>query len=420
MVGRELLLAGHLEDRASVPALLRTRSMEEANQLAIEEWMTTSPVYTGRMQRLLGFEGTDVGTIFKGLQLEIGMPHQFLDAGFELHDDSHGEFWLRSCGALNDVRPMGHEMVRGMCVDIEDPTFDATAAATNPTARMRPIHRPPEVPHGGPACHWSVTIDEDRAPVAHHPNLAAVAGSRLAATPNEVGPSSEPGGWDDYRRPFDPQFELEDLSQGALAAVCYEFAIQGHLLARAMMMAIDRRHGREAAIDIGRATFTGIGWVAAERMAAALRSGHEAPALGRVLPLVHLLLPTDYLGLTITDPAPEVARIDLDPDAPALEEGDPYSVAGLLDLGADEIIESIACGIDPRAQVQAERTARTASWTITVDPDAEPRPEPATVSMVRYSTGPGTVFIRRRPLRQRAPSRTPIPSGDELLTVEPS
>ena len=48
-----------------------------------------------------------------------------------------------------------------MCHDIEDPTFDATAGATNPYAQVRPIHRPPRVPDDrAPHCHWRVVIDE--------------------------------------------------------------------------------------------------------------------------------------------------------------------------------------------------------------------------------------------------------------------
>ena len=38
---------------------------------------------------------------------------------------------------------MGESYVRSMCHDIEDPTFDATAVATNPKAQVRPVHRPP-------------------------------------------------------------------------------------------------------------------------------------------------------------------------------------------------------------------------------------------------------------------------------------
>ena len=90
-----------------------------------------------------------MSTIFKGLQLDVGFPHQFLDVGYDLHDERNGEFWLRSCGALADVIPMGEEFVHGMCHDIEDPTFDATAVATEPRARVRPIHRPPGVPRVG-------------------------------------------------------------------------------------------------------------------------------------------------------------------------------------------------------------------------------------------------------------------------------
>ena len=84
------------------------------------------------MQKALKYEGDDVITIFKGLQLDIGAPPQFMDFRYTVHDRWHGEFHLDHCGALLDVEPMGEDYVRGMCHDIEDPTFDATAVATNP------------------------------------------------------------------------------------------------------------------------------------------------------------------------------------------------------------------------------------------------------------------------------------------------
>jgi len=77
IVARELMLAGHLQDRSSIPAVLAHHSMLEGNEIAIEEWMTTSPVYTQRMH----INGTGVDAILKAIQLEIGMPHQFLTPG---------------------------------------------------------------------------------------------------------------------------------------------------------------------------------------------------------------------------------------------------------------------------------------------------------------------------------------------------
>jgi hypothetical protein len=408
IVNRELMLAGHLHDRASFPAILRSHAMDEANEIAIEEWMTASPVYTRRMQRLLDFADGDVGTIFKGFQLDIGMPHQFLDAGFEVHDADHGEFWLRSCGALADVRPMGHEMVRGMCVDIEDPTFDATAEATSPHAQVRPIHRPPEVPHGGPDCHWTITIDPAHPPIHPHPRLAEVESTLLAQLPATLPPSGEPGGWDDYARPFDPHFEFEDLSHGALQAVARELAIQFHLLARACMLAVDRRYGTDEAVAVGRATFTGVGWVAAERMAAALGIGTDdgddtkaagPSAIARVLSMLNLLTPADYLGITL-ESDDDALRVTLDPDAPALREGDAFSVSGLLDLGADEILRAIVHGVNPCATVEETADGAPRAWVITTPEGAPPAEEPDAVRLVRFSTGATAVFVRRRPIRR--------------------
>ena len=125
------------------------------------------------MQRALRFEGDDVVTIFKGLQLDIGAPPQFMDFRYTVHDPWHGEFRLDHCGALMDVEPMGEDYVVSMCHDIEDPTFDATAVATNPRAQVRPIHRPPRLPADRhPHCAWTVVIDESHPPVSESDGLS--------------------------------------------------------------------------------------------------------------------------------------------------------------------------------------------------------------------------------------------------------
>ena len=148
-------------DRSGMAWCIKEFGREEMLQIAIEEWAGASPIYTKRMQRALNYEGDDIPTIFKGLQLDIGAPPQFMDFRYTVHDRWHGEFHLDHCGALLDVEPMGDEYVFGMCHTIEDPTFDATAVATNPRAQMRPVHRPPRTPADRhPHCAWTVIIDE--------------------------------------------------------------------------------------------------------------------------------------------------------------------------------------------------------------------------------------------------------------------
>ena len=72
----ELLLIGQLIDRSGMAWCIQEFGREEMVQIAIEEWAASSPVYTKRMQKALKFEGVDVITIFKGLQLDIGAPPQ--------------------------------------------------------------------------------------------------------------------------------------------------------------------------------------------------------------------------------------------------------------------------------------------------------------------------------------------------------
>ena len=72
VLGREWLLHGHLQDRVGMALVMETADREEMQQVAIEEWMAASPIYSRRMQQALRFPGSDVETICKNLQLDIG------------------------------------------------------------------------------------------------------------------------------------------------------------------------------------------------------------------------------------------------------------------------------------------------------------------------------------------------------------
>ena len=111
-LGREYLLNGHLQDRVGLPLVAKRFGTDAYVQFSIEEWMAASPIYSLRMQRAMGFEGNEVSTVFKNLQLEIGAPQQFMDFQFRLDSADYGEFWLAHCGALMDVEPFGEESVR--------------------------------------------------------------------------------------------------------------------------------------------------------------------------------------------------------------------------------------------------------------------------------------------------------------------
>jgi hypothetical protein len=71
-LGREYLLNGHLQDRVGMPKVVIRHGLEPQVQIAIEEWMASSPIYSLRAQRALNFVGNDVSTVFKNLQLDIG------------------------------------------------------------------------------------------------------------------------------------------------------------------------------------------------------------------------------------------------------------------------------------------------------------------------------------------------------------
>ena len=402
-LGREYLLHGHLQDRVGLPLVVQQFGGDAYVQFAIDEWMSASPIYSQRMQRALGFEGHDVGTVFKNLQLDIGAPHQFMDFQFRLDRPDYGEFWLPHCGALLDVEPFGEEGVKLMCHDIEDPTFDATAAATNPRMKMRPIHRPPRVPAGRyPACRWQVFIGDEADAYEQHPNLAIVARSKLArlelARPTADG---EPGGWADYAGDFDPGFQLEDLSHSALVTVAEEFAVQSHLLARAFAICASQRQGNEAARQLSDAQWTGIAALSAERIREPLGiAGDDIEAIAKVFQLHPCFQPRSYLDLRVEITGPRSARISLG-NCPALEEGDVCSWFAGLAVAPHPALDAIVGSVNPQARCHAvDDTAGAAfAWDVRIDPSAEPQLPPQELQLAKISRGAAFRFEQRRTLR---------------------
>jgi hypothetical protein len=382
-LGREYMIFGHLLNRAALPHVHMKVGADAREAVAIEEWMGASPIYTQRMQRCLGFEGHDVETIFKGFQLDVGFPHQYMDVRYQLAGPERGVFWLQSCGALLEVEQYGEGAVISMCHHIEDPTFDASAVATNPLARCRPVHRPPRVPATRvPHCQWEVFIDHSAQPLTEIDITKRVRTSKLAAVAFPAPASDDSGGWDDYRRPFDPDFRLEHLSRAALVRACREFLVQDHLLIRALMIAVAQRAGDAMAQEIATAQWIGAGTVAAGRIRRALRiDGDGIAAIAAVLRVHPAFLPT-YAPIDVTTNG-DRARLAIS-DCDALREGDVYNWCSLLTDRPHPALDAMAHAVNPRAHcvpVAPGGTERLA-WEIFIDPAAVPAEPPMEVAMV--------------------------------------
>lgn len=391
---REYLLCGHLIDRSAMPQVLAAHGLDAMREMAIEEWMGASPVYTPRVRRLLGIEGDDVATIFKGMQIDIGAPPQFMDFRYEVTDAHHGEFSLASCGALLDVEPYGENLVVNMCHHIEDPTFDATAAATNPRARMRPIHRPPRHPAGRvPFCRWSVVIDETAEPL---PEPEAARRMKATRAANVVAPA--PGGPDgdgrtDYAGPLVADIRFEEFSHHTLVALAQEICLQGHLLTLAFTDALERRFGADAVTEIARKRFTGIAGVAASRLHKALGLRRTLEDLARVFELHPAFHPRSYVDLRVSLAAGLTISLH---DCPAVGDRPGLSWGELLAAGDASALDAIAHAVDRRARcLVASEPAEgaLATWSVSLDQTAADLERE--VKLTRISTGADFVFEDR-------------------------
>ncbi|MCB0970484.1 MAG: hypothetical protein KDA97_03045 [Acidimicrobiales bacterium] len=378
----EYLLGGHLIDRAGMPVVTE-HGIETMRDVAIDEWMGASPIYTKRTQRLLGFEAGTVEACFKAMQLEIGAPLEFMDFRFTVDDDHHGRFHLDHCGALMDVEPMGEEFVVAMCHDIEDPTFDATAWATHPQMIIRPIHRPPRTPADRhPHCAWTVTIDESRPPTPEPPQLARIAASKAAHLPlTEVGAlEGAPDGRTDYAAPLDPDLRIRDFSSPVLRAFAEEVCLQGHYLSISFMAAVEDRLGTEAAVDAGARQLTGVAGAVSERLVRAFGLGDDADAVATVFSLHPAFRPAAYVDWRVATDG-DAVELELGP-CPARDEQGLDTWISLLADGHDRPLGAIARGVDPRWTVRPDGPNR---WV--AERGDEPQPELDEVTLTKFSTG---------------------------------
>lgn len=380
----ELLLIGQLIDRSGMAWCISAFGREEMQQVAIEEWMAASPIYTRRMQKALKYEGIDIFTIFKGLQLDIGAPPQFMDFRYTVHDRWHGEFHLDHCGALMDVEPMGPEYVKGMCHDIEDPTFDATAVATNPKAQVRPVHRPPRLPENrSPHCAWTVIIDESYAPVSESEGCVALKTSRAATLQlADIDPTGD--GAADYSGPLVADVNFAEFSHSALVRMADEVCLQMHLLNLGFLRAVNLRADIDHAAEIALKQLTGIAGIATERICAALDLPTDEAGALTALTLHPLLNPAAYVTATVD------GRISVR-TGPAHEDG------GWITLCGPDRIKALQAAvrvIDPHLDVEV--SGKPESWTLAVVRRDEPAPEAGEVAVTRFSSGVAFEFEPRK------------------------
>jgi hypothetical protein len=385
----ELLLIGQLIDRSGMAWCISAFGREEMAQVAIEEWASSSPVYTRRMQRALGYspvvEGRgDVVTIFKGLQLDIGAPPQFMDFRYTVHDPWHGEFHLDHCGALMDVEPMGPDYVRSMCHDIEDPTFDATAVASNPRAQVRPIHRPPRASADlaadrRPHCAWTVIIDESYPEAASIPALAEVSASMAASLSLDPIASADEG-QADYAGPLVSDLDFSAFSHSALVRIADEVCVQMHLLNLGFLIAVRARAESEAqAVDIATRQLVGIAGVAAERIHHAL--GTDALETLRLHPMLN---PAAYIATSFADSSLTVSA------SAAHEDGGWITLCG---PGSLRPLQAAVRAVDPHLDVEVNGIAT--DWTASVVRRDEAAPDFDEVAVTRISTGAAFTFEPR-------------------------
>jgi hypothetical protein len=383
-LGREYMLYQHIGDRTLGPIVGRRYGGDAMTQLAVDQWMAASPIYNKRVRRLLKIEGDGVSATFKGLQTDVGFPHQFQSVRYRIDDEKRGVFWLPFCGVYEHIAAASGgnpKPVKKLCHDMEDTTFLATVRAVNPKADCLPVFRPPHEPgRTGPACQWEVTIDDSREVVPPTDLCRLIAQSKAARFEHTMPSSSGGDGIDDYSGPFLPELALEDFSQPALAVLCKEFSMDDHLLNRSGLACVRQQWGRDAMLEVAR-----LQWLSAASIyVSRLRRALEIPGddVGTILKVLQVdpAFPPGYVkrGYELADARHGTFWIE---DCELLSDDPDRGWLTLLSEAEAPGFDAVATAVNPKArcrpvavdQIRSRSGKVRFAWEIVIDEAAEPR-----------------------------------------------
>ncbi|MFN8625813.1 MAG: hypothetical protein U0587_07525 [Candidatus Binatia bacterium] len=392
-LGREYMLFQHIRDRAGGGILGRRFGPAGMTQVAVDLWIGASPVYNRRMRKLLKIAGDGVTATFKGLQTDVGFPHQFQAVKYHVEHEKRGAFWLTFCGVYEHIAlgsRFNPKAIKNLCHDMEDTTFLATVRAVNPKADCLPDVRPPLAPgYTGPTCRWVVTIDESRDVVP--PTEVCRLISRSNAAQFEYTLPAEPGtdGIHDYSGPFLPDLALEDFSQPSLAVLCKEFAMADHLLNRSAHICVRQLWGEELMREIAAVEWAVASQIYTVRLRRALDiQGTDMSAILKTLQ-VDPAFPPEYVkrGFQLVDDKHGYFWIE---DCALLADDPDRGWLTLLSTVETPGFDGVVAAVNPQAgcrpispaQGPSAKGKAVSAWEIVIDESAEPRRAPSVQPML--------------------------------------
>ena len=383
-LGREYMFFAHLHDRSVMAIILSRFGIQAQTDVAVDEWMGSSPIYSMRNRKMLKIVGSGVTDVFKALQVDIGAPHQFLDFRYELIDDSLGYFWAEYCGPYECVYKASGgdpDFLKQICHDMEDTTFPATTMAVNPKINCLPVYRPPFADdHTGPPCKWKASFS-DNLETHEDTAICQIVRQSMAAQFEFLDlEKRSTEGMDDYSGPFKPDFELEDLSHQALVRQCKEFMLDVHLLIRACMISITNRWGEVVMKEIAREEWLSVASIYVERIRKALNM--KGDDMGAILKMLQVdpAFPHDYVdfGCKLIDEKHGFFWIN---DCAAISNGEPGAWLTMLPETNNPGFEAVIEAVNPRARCLPVDSASLMSdgieailaWEIVISDDTQPR-----------------------------------------------
>jgi len=410
---REYLLNATCRSRGLPKVVIRTASIAGADfDRRVDGG---EPALLEAHQRALGFEGSDVSTVFKNLQLDIGAPHQFMDFQFR----STGPTTANLAVALRRADGTSSRSAKSACAQCATTSKirRSTPPRGNPSVhedapestgrRAKPAHR---YPH----CRWAVfmTARARRSSSTRTRDRVGLEGGERGD--RRAARDGEPGGWPGLLGPV--RSRLPARRSLAPRARDREPGVRGAEppARRALSCsAARRRFGDDAASELAEAQWTGSprDCEAAARADADRRRRHRGDREDLLGPPV--LLPAQLTSTSVEITGPRSARIAIG-DCPRSRRAIRTRGSPDCALRRTRARRDRGCG-EPRARchpVENPKDARLA-WDVVIDRGGRAAEEPPELKLARLSraqrsgssSGAGC-GIRRcdelpRPLRSR-------------------
>ncbi len=124
-------------------------------------WRAIPPHVMKGLKKVGNFEGRDLYTMFKAVQLDPCYTEGLYEYDIYIRDPKYAIMTIYRCPSLLYFEKTDPGRVKPLCVDLEPPAFQDYADFWNPKIKVRPLKLPPRKDKNDiPVCQWEYILED--------------------------------------------------------------------------------------------------------------------------------------------------------------------------------------------------------------------------------------------------------------------